>query len=95
MASGTRFSLKFSGQRYMFFFFCLFLRSFLTESCSLTLVWFERSLHLTQVSWSTKFSLTVKTDDVTSARGDVDPQGQLRAVQGRMGQAFKFPGPSC
>ena len=29
--------------------------------------------------------LTVKTDDVTKGRKDLDPQRQLRAVQGRMG----------
>ena len=33
----------------------------------------------------TKLSLTVKTDDVTKGRKDVDPHGRLRAVQGRMG----------
>ena len=27
----------------------------------------------------------VKTDDVTKGRKDLDPHGQLRAVQGRMG----------
>ena len=32
-----------------------------------------------------KLSLTVKTDDVTKGRKDVDPHGRLRAVQGRMG----------
>ena len=30
-------------------------------------------------------SLTVKTDDVTKGRKDLDPHGRLRAVQGRMG----------
>ena len=29
--------------------------------------------------------LTLKTDDVTKGRKDVDPHGRLRAVQGRMG----------
>ena len=32
-----------------------------------------------------KLSLTVKTDDVTKGRKDVDPHGRLRAVKGRMG----------
>ena len=32
-----------------------------------------------------KVALTVKTDDVTRVRKDVDPHGRLRAVQGRMG----------
>ena len=32
-----------------------------------------------------KLSLTVKTDDVTKGRKDVDPHGRLQAVQGRMG----------
>ena len=31
-----------------------------------------------------KLSMTIKTDDVTSGRRDVDPQGRLRAAQGRM-----------
>ena len=48
----------------------------------LILVWFERSLHSAQVR---KLSLTVKTDDVTEGRKDLDPHGRLRAVQGRMG----------
>ena len=30
-------------------------------------------------------SLTIKTDDVTKGRKDLDPHGRLRAVQGRMG----------
>ena len=30
-------------------------------------------------------SLTVKTDDVTKGRKDLDPHGRLQAVQGRMG----------
>ena len=50
----------------------------------LILVWFERSLHSAQVS-EEKLSLTVKTDDVTMGRKDLDPHGRLRAVQGRMG----------
>ena len=32
-----------------------------------------------------KLSLTVKTDDVTKGRKDLDLHGRLRAVQGRMG----------
>ena len=42
------------------------------------LVWFERSLHFAL------HSLTIKTDDVTSSRRDVDPHGWLRAAQGRI-----------
>ena len=38
----------------------------------------------------TKLFLTVKTDDVTSGTRDVDSQGQLRAVQGRMGKSRIF-----
>ena len=30
----------------------------------------------------TKLSLTIKTDDVTSGRKDVDPHGRLRAISG-------------
>ena len=30
-------------------------------------------------------SLSIKTDDVTKGRKDLDPHGRLRAVQGRMG----------
>ena len=30
-------------------------------------------------------SLTIKTDDVTKGRKDLDRHGRLRAVQGRMG----------
>ena len=32
-----------------------------------------------------KFALTVKTDDVTSSRKDVDPHGPLWVTQGQMG----------
>ena len=42
------------------------------------LVWFERSLHFAL------HSLTIKTDDVTSSRRDVDPHRWLRAAQGRI-----------
>ena len=42
------------------------------------LVWFERSLHFAL------HSLTIKTDDVTSSRRDVDPLRWLRAAQGRI-----------
>ena len=33
----------------------------------------------------TKLSLTMKTDDITSSRKDVDLHRQLQAAQGRMG----------
>ena len=49
----------------------------------LILVWFERSLHSAQVSGqSMSVSLTIKTDDVTSGRRDVDPQGAVMAGSG-------------
>ena len=35
-------------------------------------------------------SLTVKNDDVTSHRRDVDPHGRLRAAQGRIGIHYYF-----
>ena len=35
-------------------------------------------------------ALTVKTDYVTRGRKDVDPHGQLRAVQGRMRQRLRL-----
>ena len=47
-------------------------------------------------SSQTKLSLTIKTDDLTSARKDVDPPGRLWVVQGQMGSrncqnlAFSF-----
>ena len=53
----------------------------------LILVWFERSLHSAQVS--EQLSLTVKTDDVTKGRKNVDPHGRLQAVQGRCGLRIK------
>ena len=30
--------------------------------------------------------MTIKTDDVTSSRRDLDPHGRLRAARGRMGK---------
>ena len=50
----------------------------------LGLVWFERSLSCK--SLQTKLPLTLKTDDVTSGRRDVDSHSQLIAVQGQMGK---------
>ena len=47
------------------------------------MVWKISSLY---TSKRTKLSLTIKTDDVTSSRKDVDLHGWLRAGQGRMGQ---------
>ena len=35
-------------------------------------------------------SLTIKTDDVTKGRKDLDPHGQLRAVQGFRGEWVKL-----
>ena len=62
MVSGTRFSLAFLGQLCVVF-----------DWIVLILAWFERSLHKVEV---TKLSLTIKTDDVTSAIRDVDPDRQ-------------------
>ena len=50
----------------------------------LILVWFERSLHSTQVSRQS-CPWPLKTDDVIKGRKDADPHGRLQAVQGRMG----------
>ena len=38
-------------------------------------------------------SLTVKNDDATSRRRNVDPHGRLRAAQGRMGINYYFDFP--
>ena len=50
----------------------------------LILVWFERSLHSTQVT-EDSCPWTLKTDDVTKGGKDLDPHGRLRAVQGQIG----------
>ena len=50
--SGARFLYKFLGQLYkVMFFYYLFLHSALHDWIMLILVWFERTLHPTQVSW--------------------------------------------
>ena len=43
-----------------------------------------------KISWlctskRTKFTMTIKTDNVTSSRRDLDPHGRLRAARGRVG----------
>ena len=53
----------------------------LTELCSF---WYglKDLFTLHKLADKDKLSLTVKTDDVTKGRKDVDPHGRLRAVQG-------------
>ena len=53
----------------------------LTELCSF---WYGLK-DLFTLHTCAKLSLTVKTDDVTKGRKDLDPHGRLRAFQGRMG----------
>ena len=77
---GTRFSWRFSDQCYIVF--CLFLWCPWLNYAHSGMVWKISSLC---TSKRTKLSLTIKTDDVTSGREDVDPHGLLRAAQGRMG----------
>ena len=59
----------------------------LTELCSF---WYglKDLFTLHKLAQKVALSLTVKTDDVTKGRKDLDPHGQLRAVQGRMGYAI-------
>ena len=54
----------------------------LTELCSF---WYGLKDLFTLHKLTRKLSLTVKTDDVTKGRKDVDVHRQLQAVQGRMG----------
>ena len=54
----------------------------LTELCSF---WYGLKDLFTLHKLAHKLSLTVKTDDVTKGRKDVDPHGRLEAFQGRMG----------
>ena len=54
----------------------------LTELCSF---WYGLKDLFNLHKLAEKLSLTVKTDDVTKVRKDMDPHGRLRAVQGRMG----------
>ena len=54
----------------------------LTELCSF---WYGLKDLFTLHKLAKKNVLTVKTDDVTMGRKDLDPHGRLRAVQGRMG----------
>ena len=51
----------------------------LTELCSF---WYGLKDFFTLHKLAAKLSLTIKTDDVTKGRKDVDPYGLLRAVQG-------------
>ena len=76
MVSETRFSWKFSGQCYLFFF-CLFLRS---SRLNRTHSGMDEKFSSPCSSQRTKLSLTVQTDDVTSGRRGVDPHGRLWAV---------------
>ena len=54
----------------------------LTELCSF---WYGLKDLFTLHKLAKKLSLTVKTDDVTKGRKDLDLHGRLRVVQGRMG----------
>ena len=76
MGNGTRFSWRFSGPCQVVFL--LVSPVSLTELCSF---WYG----LKDLFTLHKLVLTVKTDDVTKGRKDLDPHGRLRAVQGRMG----------
>lgn len=67
-------------------FFAFFLRC--PHWIMLILVWFERSLHPAQLSG--EWSLTTKTNYITSGRRDVDFHEQLQAAQGWMGQTSWF-----
>ena len=79
VSTGTR-SSEFAGQRYMFF-------SGLLDWIKLILAWFESScpLALHTLDDKDKLSLTIKTDDITWGRRDMDQQKQLRVVQVWMG----------
>ena len=54
----------------------------LTELCSF---WYGLRDLFTLHKLVDRVTLTVKTDDVTKGRKDVDLHGRLRVVQGRMG----------
>ena len=56
----------------------------LTELCSF---WYglKDLFTLHKFSWHTKLSLTIKTDDITSGRRDVDPHGQVWAAHRKIG----------
>ena len=56
----------------------------LTELCSF---WYglKDLFTLHQLADKLKLSLTIKTDDVTSGRRDVDLHGWLQAAQGQIG----------
>ena len=54
----------------------------LTELCSF---WYCLKDFFTLHKLAEKLSLTIKTDDVTSSRREVDPHGRLLAAPGLMG----------
>ena len=77
VSTGTR-SSEFMGQRY------IFSPASLTESYSF---WIGLKVLVPSDTLDDKdrLSLTIKTDDITSSRKDVDPLGQLQVAQGVMG----------
>ena len=78
LASGTRFSWKFSGQCYMFFvaFFSF---------------WYGlRDLFTLHRYNRTKLSLTIKTDDATRGRKDLDLHVRLRGQWVKSGTCRRF-----
>ena len=72
VGSGTRISRNFSGKCYVVF--CLFLPCPWLNCVHSDMVWKISSLG---TSKQTKLSLTIKTDDVTRGRRDVDPTKQF------------------
>ena len=75
MGSGIGFSWKFSGQCHMFFL--PFSPVSFIELCSF---WYGLKDLFTLHKSVEKLSLTIKTDDVTSGRRDMDPHGWLQAA---------------
>ena len=63
------------GEQWSKIFMEIFRSVSLTELCSF---WYG----LKDLFTLHKLSLTVKTDDITKGRKDVDPHGQLQAVKG-------------
>ena len=80
VGNGTRLSWKLSGQCYMVFY--LFLWCFCLNCANSGIALFEDLFTLHKLAG--KVILTIKTDDVTSSRKNMDPHGRLRAAQGRM-----------
>ena len=69
---------------YVVFQVSLFLPAGL--GCVQAFQWPKNKIRFTlQNAVSDKLSLTVKTDDVSNGRGDMDRKGLLPAIQGQMG----------